>query len=70
MDERRVASVLADDTYGDVVRADERAAREIGASGVPFAVANERVSVSGAQPVDVFLELLRAASAPDGAPAR
>ncbi len=69
MDERRVASVLADDTYGDVVRADERAARELGASGVPFAVANERVSVSGAQPVEVFLELLRVAAAPpDEAP--
>jgi predicted DsbA family dithiol-disulfide isomerase len=70
MDERRVASVLADDTYGDVVRADEKVAREIGASGVPFAVANDRVSVSGAQPVDVFLELLRAASTPDGATSR
>lgn len=66
MDERRVSSVLADDTYGDVVRADERTAREIGATGVPFAVANGRVAVSGAQPVEVFLELLRTAAAPEG----
>ena len=65
MDERRVSSVLADDTYGDVVRADEQEARSLGVTGVPFAVANGRVSVSGAQPVDVFLELLRTASEAD-----
>ncbi|MEO7233857.1 MAG: DsbA family oxidoreductase [Lapillicoccus sp.] len=69
MDERRVASVLADDTYGDVVRADEKAARELGASGVPFAVANDRVSVSGAQSVEVLHELLRAAAEPGPEPA-
>jgi predicted DsbA family dithiol-disulfide isomerase len=62
MDERRVASVLADDTYAEVVRADEQQAREMGVTGVPFAVANGRVAVSGAQPVEVFLELFRAAS--------
>ncbi len=64
MDERRVASVLADDTYGDVVRADEHEAQSMAVSGVPFAVANARLSVSGAQPVEVFLELLRAAADP------
>jgi len=64
MDERRVASVLADDTYGDSVRADEEEARALGVQGVPFVVANGRVAVSGAQPVDVFLELLRVAARP------
>ncbi len=65
MDERRVASVLADDTYGDVVRADEQEARALGVTGVPFAVANGRLSVGGAQPVEVFLDLLRAAAPAD-----
>jgi predicted DsbA family dithiol-disulfide isomerase len=64
MDERRVASVLADDTYGDSVRADEDEARALGVQGVPFVVANRRIAVSGAQPVEVFLQLLRAASQP------
>lgn len=62
LDERRVASVLADDTYGDLVRADETEARELGVTGVPFAVANGRVAVSGAQPVEVYLQLLREAA--------
>ncbi len=61
MDERRVSSVLADDTYGAAVRADEQEARALGVTGVPYAVANGRVAVSGAQSVEVFLELLRAA---------
>ena len=69
MDERRVASVLADDTYGDTVREDEEEARAIGVTGVPFVVANGRVAVSGAQPVEVFLELLRVAAQPPEAAA-
>jgi predicted DsbA family dithiol-disulfide isomerase len=64
MDERRVASVLADDTYGDYVREDEQEARALGVTGVPFVVGNGRVAVSGAQPVEVFLELLRVAAQP------
>jgi predicted DsbA family dithiol-disulfide isomerase len=71
MDERRVGSVLADDTYGDTVREDEAEARAIGVTGVPFVVGNGRVAVSGAQPVEVFLELLRvAAQPPEAAAAR
>ena len=64
MDERRVSSVLADDTYGDIVREDEAQARALGVRGVPFVVGNGRVAVSGAQPVEVFLELLRVAAEP------
>jgi predicted DsbA family dithiol-disulfide isomerase len=69
MDERRVASVLADDTYGDDVRADEEEARALDVRGVPFVVGNGRVAVSGAQPVEVFLELLRVAAQPPDATA-
>jgi predicted DsbA family dithiol-disulfide isomerase len=64
MDERRVSSVLADDTYGDVVRADEEEARMRGVTAVPYVLANGRVAVTGAQPVEVFLELLRTAAQP------
>ncbi len=62
LDERRVAAVLADDTYAEQVRADESSAREIGVTGVPFAVANNRLSVGGAQSVEVYLELLSQAA--------
>ena len=62
MDERRVSSVLADDSYADVVRADEQEARTLGVTGVPYAVANGRVALGGAQSVEVYLELLRAAA--------
>lgn len=60
--EDRVRAVLADpDAYADAVRADERAAAEIGVTGVPFFVFGGRYAVSGAQPVDVFTRALTAA---------
>lgn len=38
-------------------------ARELGITGVPFFVANGRVAVSGAQPEEVMIQMLRRASA-------
>lgn len=64
LDERRVSAVLCGDDYADVVRADEEAARKLGVNGVPFVVANQRIAVSGAQPVEVFTQLLQAALQP------
>ncbi|HEX8770901.1 MAG TPA: DsbA family oxidoreductase [Acidimicrobiales bacterium] len=58
MDEGEVRDVLNSDRYTDEVRADENAAREIGATGVPFFVFDGRYAVSGAQPSDVLLQLL------------
>jgi predicted DsbA family dithiol-disulfide isomerase len=46
--------VLAGDAYTDEVRGDERLARELGISGVPFFVFGGRLAVSGAQPTDVL----------------
>ncbi len=68
MDERRVTAVLAGGDYADQVRADESAARDLGIGGVPFAVAGARVAVSGAQPVAVYLDLLRQGVLRQGAP--
>jgi len=64
LDERRVSAVLADDTYGDVVRADEQEAERLGVTSVPFALGNGRVAVTGAQSVDAYTDLLRAALSP------
>ncbi len=61
LDEHEVHQVLAGDEYADDVRHDEREARELGISGVPFFVIDRRYGVSGAQPSDVLLEALQRA---------
>ncbi|MFI7100228.1 DsbA family oxidoreductase [Streptomyces sp. NPDC050161] len=58
------ARVLADPTaYADAVRADEREASELGASGVPFFVIDRRYGISGGQPAEVFRQALERAHA-------
>lgn len=66
--EAAVREVLTSDRYGELVRADEQAAREMGIGGVPFFVFNERYAVSGAQPTSVFLEVLNKVQAETPAP--
>ena len=61
LDEGEVAGMLAGDAYASEVRADEREARELGVSGVPFFVFDRRYGVAGAQPADVLLEILQKA---------
>jgi predicted DsbA family dithiol-disulfide isomerase len=61
LDPAEVAEVLQGSAYCDAVRADERRAATIGISGVPFFVVDGRYGVSGAQPVDVLLDVLRRA---------
>ncbi|MFJ9541781.1 DsbA family oxidoreductase [Streptomyces sp. NPDC101225] len=52
-------TVLADPTaYAEEVRADEREAAELGATGVPFFVLDRAYGVSGAQPAEVFTQAL------------
>lgn len=51
-------SLLACNEKGKRVREDEEQAREIGVQGVPFFVFNEKYGVSGAQPVEVFKQVL------------
>jgi predicted DsbA family dithiol-disulfide isomerase len=58
-----VASVLNGDRYAAEVRADEERARELGINGVPFFVFDERLAVSGAQPVELLVRALRQAFA-------
>ncbi|MCX4822227.1 DsbA family oxidoreductase [Streptomyces sp. NBC_01142] len=55
-------AVLADeDAYADDVRADEREAAELGATGVPFFVLDRRYGVSGGQPAELFTKALEQA---------
>lgn len=60
LDADEVASVLQSDLYAQEVRADQQQARSMGIGGVPFFIIG-RYGVSGAQPVEVLLEVLRRA---------
>ncbi|MFC4373448.1 DsbA family oxidoreductase [Nocardia halotolerans] len=62
LDETAVRAVLADQhAYADAVRADEREAAQLGATGVPFFVFDNKYAVSGAQPAEVFTQALTTA---------
>ncbi|RHA43793.1 DsbA family oxidoreductase [Cellulomonas rhizosphaerae] len=57
-DDDEVLAFLSGDDESDAVRADIAEARAIGVTGVPFFVVDRRVAVSGAQPAEVFSQLL------------
>jgi predicted DsbA family dithiol-disulfide isomerase len=58
LDPNEARQVLSAGTYGEAVDADGREARALGADGVPFFVIDNRYGVSGAQPTDVFSQVL------------
>lgn len=58
LDPDEVARVLATDELADVVEADQRQAHALGVQGVPFFVLDRRLGVSGAQPVELFVQAL------------
>jgi predicted DsbA family dithiol-disulfide isomerase len=55
--------MLESDAYSTEVREDESRAAKYGISGVPFFVINEKVGISGAQPVETFAQALEQAAA-------
>jgi predicted DsbA family dithiol-disulfide isomerase len=61
LDEVQVKDVLTTDTYADAVEADIREAAALGATGVPFYVIDRKYGVSGAQPSEVFTQVLERA---------
>jgi len=58
LDPGRVDEVLASEEFTDAVHADVEQARAYGATGVPFFVVDQKYGVSGAQPTEVFGQLL------------
>jgi predicted DsbA family dithiol-disulfide isomerase len=58
LDADAVRTALTTDAGAGAVRADEAEAAALGVQGVPFFVADRRLAVSGAQPVEVFARLL------------
>ena len=61
LDPGRVEAVLAGTDYAEEVRADIELARALGASAVPFHLIDRRYAITGAQPVEVFAEVLERA---------
>ena len=51
-------TILKSDVYAAEVRLDQQRAQEVGAQGVPYFVFNDKYAVSGAQPTDVFEQVL------------
>lgn len=58
LNEEDVEELLVTNRYAKRVRDDQELARQIGIQGVPFFVFNEKYAVSGAQPKEVFKEVL------------
>lgn len=62
LDRGEVVEVLDDPSaYRDAVRRDEAEAAALGATGVPFFVIDGKYGVSGAQPTELFAEILEKA---------
>ncbi len=53
-----VRTVLESDAFKKDVELDQHTAQQIGARGVPFFVFNDKYAVSGAQPSEVFAQVL------------
>ncbi|MGA2612202.1 MAG: DsbA family oxidoreductase [Spirochaetia bacterium] len=59
LDPSEVREMLAGSDFAEEVRSEEREAPELGADGVPFYVFDRTYAVSGAQPIELFLEVLQ-----------
>lgn len=58
LDENEIKSAFQSDEFKFAVSQDMMLARQMGISGVPFFVVNDKYGVSGAQPATVFTEVL------------
>lgn len=55
LEETALSAMLNSDAFTDEVRIDEKVAQQIGISGVPFFIIDQKLAVSGAQPPETFL---------------
>ncbi|GAC1377105.1 MAG: protein disulfide isomerase FrnE [Hymenobacter sp.] len=58
LDAEEARTALTAGTYAEAVRFDEYQAQQINVRGVPFFVFEDKYAVSGAQPVELFAEVL------------
>lgn len=57
LDQQEVYEFLISDEYALAVRADEQMAQKLNVGGVPFFVFDQKYAISGAQPVETFLQV-------------
>lgn len=55
-----LASFLAGSDFAEEVQKDISAAKDLGVNGVPFFLFNQQYTLSGAQPVEIFLQAIKA----------
>lgn len=58
LDRQQTAAVLESEQYGDLVRRQEHLGSQLGITGVPFFVINDKYAISGAQPTEMFTKAL------------
>src|SRR5215208_2893777 len=63
LDRDEAATALRENRYADAVNADIEVARQLGATGVPFFVFDNRYGVSGAQAPEMFVDVLQRTAA-------
>ncbi len=61
-DAKKVNQVIADDNIAYAVKGEIAHYQQMGVSGVPYFIINNKYGVSGAQPSEVFLEVLASVS--------
>ncbi|MFD2940281.1 DsbA family oxidoreductase [Flavobacterium notoginsengisoli] len=61
--EDKIKKVLSSDQYAEEVQQDGETVKNLGATGVPFFLVNQKYAISGAQNLEVFLETLQKAYA-------
>jgi len=59
LNEKEVISALASEEYSTKVKFDISEGSQLGVTGVPFFVFDRKYAISGAQPVDTFLNALK-----------
>ena len=62
LDKNEVVEILQNNAYENEVQIDLYHAQQIGVTGVPFFVFNNKYAISGAQASETFLELLNKVS--------
>lgn len=65
LDGFEVANMLASDAYTNEVRNDQQSAKQIGVTGVPFFLLNQKYALTGAQPTETFVQALQKVIAED-----
>ncbi|SHN36112.1 DsbA family oxidoreductase [Gracilibacillus kekensis] len=56
-DENEVNNILENESlYADLVKNDQKEANKLGITGVPFFVINKKYAISGAQPIETFMQ--------------